>query len=135
MLLNHDLKIMVALCAALLVYGMLWLFMKNLSRARRQKVLSRYSELRKQSLELQKITSNYMMSADTSNVSIRGDVTYADFYRQLKQKHVSNLSDKCLQKIKYSNNLLLLKKAEHTLHNEEIRLQEARLLISYAFVG
>jgi hypothetical protein len=131
MLLNQEFEILEVLFIALLIYGVSWLAIRQLSNGKRQEVLSRYGELRKQSLELQKITSNYILSEDMSNRIMKGEITYTEFYRQLKHSHVSNLSDKCLQKIKYSNNLLSLKKAEQRLQHEEERLAEARSLISY----
>jgi len=135
MLLNQDLKVVVVLSTVLLIYGAVWLAIRQLSLNKKQRMLTRYSELRKQSLELQKITSNYILSEDVSDKTLKEGITCTDFYRQLKQGHVANLSVKSLQKIKHSNNLLLLQKAEYRLKSEEQRLKEARLLISYVLAG
>ena len=95
-------------------------------------MLSKYSELRRQSLTLQEVVSNYLLADDADKRLLSGELTCADLYRQLKSNHVYNLSDKYLSKVKKSNNLLFLNRAERKLYEQEERLNNAQRLISSA---
>lgn len=113
--------------------GMLASFIaRKISSNKKQQMLSKYTELRRQSLELQGAMSNYILAGDADLTKLEGDITCADFYRQLKSNHVYNLSDKYLAKVKNSNNLLFLNKAERNLQEQEVRLSNARKLVSFA---
>ncbi len=96
---------------------------------RKKDLLNRYTTLRRQSLELQKTLSHHVLS-DTDTLTTTGEINYADFYRQIKSNHVYNLSDKYLSKLKNSNNLLFLNKAERNLQQQEEKLKNAEQLIS-----
>ncbi|MFY7730468.1 MAG: hypothetical protein ACOVRN_13190 [Flavobacterium sp.] len=130
MLLTNDLMILVALGAACGLYAFVAFCIQKLSVNKKEQMLSKYSELRRQSLTLQEVVSNYLLADDADKKLLSGELTCADLYRQLKSNHVYNLSDKYLSKVKKSNNLLFLNKAERKLYEQEERLNNAQRLIS-----
>jgi|GEM_PF-3152596 len=134
MLLNDDFTIFEVLIATAFVYLLTVFIVKRISLRRKRELLNRYSSLRRQSLELQKTLSQHVLTDSTDALIPQGQVSYADFYRQLKSNHVYNLSDKYLAKVKNSNNPLFLNKAERNLQEQEQKLKNARQLISGTMV-
>ncbi|MFP5436470.1 MAG: hypothetical protein ACLGH8_01650 [Bacteroidia bacterium] len=105
---------------------------RKISAHKKQLMLKKYSELRKQSLAMQGTMNNLIMAGDAERKTIDGTLTCADFYKQLKSNHMYNLSDKYLSKVKKSNNLLFLNKAERNLYEQEAKLKNAQQLLSFA---
>jgi len=134
MLLNDDFTIFEVLIATAFVYLLTVFIVKRISLPRKRELLNRYSSLRRQSLELQKTLSQHVLTDSNDALIPQGQVSYADFYRQLKSNHVYNLSDKYLAKVKNSNNPLFLNKAERNLQEQEQKLKNARQLISGTMV-
>ncbi|MFP9098059.1 hypothetical protein ACLI09_03315 [Flavobacterium sp. RHBU_24] len=134
MLLNDDFTILEVLIAVAFVYLVSVFIIKRISLKRKEEILNRYSSLRRQSLKLQKTLSQHVLTESTDALIPQGQVSYADFYRQLKSNHVYNLSDKQLSKVKNTNNLLFLSKAERNLQEQEQKLKNAEQLISGTLV-
>lgn len=105
---------------------------RKVSAHKKQLMLKKYSELRKQSLALQGSMNDLIMAGDAERKTIEGSLTYGDFYKQLKSNHMYNLSEKYLSKVKKSNNLLFLNKAERNLQQQEEKLKNAQQLLSFA---
>lgn len=134
MILTNDFTILEVGAAAAIAYLLTVFIIKRISLKRKRELLTRYSNLRKQSLELQKTLSHYVLTDSTDELIPQGQISYADFYKQLKSNHVYNLSDKYLSKVKKSNNPLFLNKAERNLQEQEQKLKKAEQLISRSLV-
>jgi hypothetical protein len=132
MLLNNDLLILVSIALAALCYPLARYLAGKLLYHKKELIIRKHKQLRLQSLHLMQTASQYMLAKNAETDAIDNEVTYADFYRQLKSNHVSNLSDKVLIKIKHSNNPMLLEKAEHQLQRQERKLREAESILNYA---
>lgn len=102
---------------------------KKISIQKKQQMLKKYTELRKESLALQGTVSDYMLAKDAARKTIDGNQSLSDFYRQLKSNHIYNLSDKYLSKVKNSNNPIFLNKAERNLQEQEEKIKTAKHLI------
>jgi hypothetical protein len=129
MLLTDDFSILEVVIAAAFAYLITLFIIKRISLKRKREILNRYTTLRRQSLELQKTLSQHVLT-DADSLTATGEINYADFYKQIKSNHVYNLSDKYLSKLKNSNNLLFLNKAEQNLLAQEQKLKKAEELIS-----
>ena len=130
MLFTNDFAVFEVILAIVVVYFATGFLVKKISMKRKGQILSRYGAVRKQSLELQKTLSHQVLSDTADRATLNGQISYADFYRQLKSNHVYNLSDKYVSKVKNSNNPLFLNKAERNLQEQEEKLKSAEQLIS-----
>lgn len=132
MLFNTDAPIIAGIVLAVPAYYLLrWVLQKTLSH-KKELIIRKHRMLRQQSLQLMQSVSQHMLAKNAETEAIAEQVTYGDFYRQLKVNHVSNLSDKFLIKIKHSNNPMMLEKAGQKLERQERRLKEAETLLAYA---
>ncbi|MFP9114686.1 hypothetical protein ACLI1A_12155 [Flavobacterium sp. RHBU_3] len=126
----NDLTAVGAILAAALMYVLATVVIKFVFRQKKEDILSRYSRLRRQSIDLQTAMSGYLLEGNTGKNPIDGELTFADFYRQMKSNHISNLSDKYLSRVKKSNNPLFLTKVEKNLEEQEQKLKDAEQLIA-----
>lgn len=125
-----DFTALVVLVTAVLIYFLATVVIKFVFRQKKEDILSRYSRLRRQSIDLQTAMSGYLLEGDAGKNRIDGELTFADFYRQMKSNHISNLSDKYLSRVKKSNNPLFLNKVEKNLEEQEQKLKNAEQLIA-----
>ncbi|MES2485158.1 MAG: hypothetical protein V4581_04315 [Bacteroidota bacterium] len=79
---------------------------------------------------MQELLSEYMLSTNAERKLVKDNVTFAEYYRQLKNNHVTHLSSKFLDKLQKSNNPLLLKKTADILNHQELKLKDAENVIS-----
>lgn len=134
MLFQNDSMFFGVLTATVIVSFLSTFVIKKISQEKRRRMLVRYSALRKQSLDLQKTMSDQLLADSAENITLNGELSCNDFYRQLKSNHVYNLSDKYLSKVKKSNNLLFLNKAERNLEEQEQKLKDAEQLLMASLV-
>jgi len=127
---NPDLLAFIALTCIVAGYLIFKLVIKRLSFERKRSLIIRFQQLRKQSLSLQELLSEYMLSTNAERKLVKDNVTFAEYYRQLKSNHVTHLSSKFLDKLQKSNNPLLLKKTADVLKHQEIKLKDAENVIS-----
>ncbi|KOS07326.1 hypothetical protein AM493_15735 [Flavobacterium akiainvivens] len=134
MLLNSDILIATGVVLSPLGYILARHLLGKMLFIKKEQVITKHGKLRQQSLHLMESVSQRMVNSHDDSETIGNEVTYADFYRQLKANHVSNLSDKLIVRVKRSNNPLKLEKAAHRLEQQELRLKEAEMMLHYARV-
>ncbi len=127
---NPDLLAFIALICIVAGYLIFKLVLKRLSFEKKRNLIVRFQQLRKQSLSLQELLSEYMLSTNAERKLVKDNVTFAEYYRQLKNNHVTHLSSKFLDKLQKSNNPLLLKKTADILNHQELKLKDAENVIS-----
>ncbi len=132
MLLNPDALIVTGIVLAVPAYFLLLQLLRKLLSHKKELIISKHSRLRQQSLQLMQSVNQHILAQNADAEPVDETVTYADFYRQLKANHASNLSDRFLVRIKHSNNPVLLEKAGQKLEKQEKKLQEAQALLAYA---
>jgi len=107
-----------------LIMGVIY-FINKFPRYREEKnrLLNKYRKTQKTSLKLQDTISKYVLANDAYEENLTPNVSYGEQLRQLQNEYARYLSKETYLKIRRSNNKRVLRKIDHLLNDQSVKLR------------